>query len=74
LPQGLGVGWSELRQLSDFAMIRALEVLPVPLAPVNRYAGAIRLVFKALLRVCAIASCPTRSAKICGRYLWCSGS
>ena len=36
VPQGSGVGPSLLRQLSDRARIRALEVLPVPLGPLNR--------------------------------------
>ena len=35
-PQGLGVGLSPAIQLSDLAKIRAEEVFPVPLGPVNR--------------------------------------
>ena len=36
VPQGSGVGPSLLRQLRERARIRALEVLPVPLGPLNR--------------------------------------
>lgn len=59
LPQGLLVGKSPLVQLRDLAKIRALEVFPVPLEPVNKYAGAMRLVEIALVSVSEIAPCPT---------------
>ena len=36
LPQGSGVGPSLAMQLSDRARMRALEVLPVPLGPLNK--------------------------------------
>lgn len=36
VPQGVAVGWGELRQLRDLARIRALEVLPVPRGPQKR--------------------------------------
>ena len=56
LPQGSGVGRSLVRQFKDFAKILALDVFPVPLGPVNRYAVAIFSCFKALVRVNAIVS------------------
>lgn len=36
VPQGVSVGLGLLWQFRDLANIRALEVLPVPLGPVNR--------------------------------------
>ena len=36
LPQGLAVGLLLFKQFNDFAKILALEVLPVPLGPVNK--------------------------------------
>ena len=74
LPQGSGVGSALAMQFSDRAKILALEVLPVPLGPVKRYAGAMRPVLRALLRVVAIASWPTSWLNRWGLYLWCSGS
>lgn len=64
LPQGVGVGTPVEIQLRDLAKILALEVLPVPLGPVNRYAGAMRCCRMALVRVWAIASWPTNSANV----------
>ena len=56
VPQGLGVGWSVLRQLRERARILALDVFPVPLGPLNKYAVAMRFVLSACLRVAAIAA------------------
>jgi len=36
VPQGSGVGPSELRQLRERARMRALEVFPVPRGPLKR--------------------------------------
>ena len=36
VPQGVGVGLSPAIQFKDFAKMRADEVFPVPLGPVNR--------------------------------------
>ena len=36
VPQGVGVGLSPAIQFKDLARMRAEEVLPVPLGPVNR--------------------------------------
>jgi hypothetical protein len=35
-PQGVAVGFLLFKQLRDLARMRAVEVLPVPLGPVNR--------------------------------------
>ena len=51
------------------AKIRAMVVLPVPRGPLKRYACAMRPEAMALLRVWVTCSCPTTSAKRCGRYL-----
>ena len=53
-PQGLAVGLLLFRQFKDFARILALEVLPVPRGPVNKYAGAIFSCSRALLKVKAM--------------------
>ena len=50
LPQGSGVGSELATQFSDRAKILALEVLPVPLGPVKRYAGAMRPVHRPWLK------------------------
>ena len=55
-PHGSIVGPVLSRQFNDFARILALDVFPVPLGPLNRYAGAILRVIKACLSVVAIAS------------------
>ena len=56
IPQGCAVGTGLAIQLRDFARILALEVLPVPRGPVNRYAGAIFWSRSALVKVVEIAS------------------
>ena len=71
-PQGSVVGppWpSGPTQLRPLAMIRAVVVFPVPRMPVMMKACAIRPAWKALRSVRTIASWPTRSAKVSGRYL-----
>ena len=50
-------------------MIRAVVVLPVPRMPVMMKACAMRSAAKAFFSVRTIASWPTRSAKVSGRYL-----
>ncbi len=55
-------------QFSPLAMMRAVVVLPVPRMPVRMNACAIRSTLKAFVRMRTIASCPTRSAKVSGRY------
>ena len=49
--------------------MRAVEVLPHPRGPENKYACAIRPVFIEFLSVSATNSCPARSSKHCGRRL-----
>ena len=56
-------------QFIPLAMIRAVVVFPVPRMPVMMKACAIRSAAKAFFSVRTIASCPTRSAKVSGRYL-----
>ena len=56
-----------LDQTLDLAKIRAVEVLPTPRAPVNRYACPTRLVVIALLSALDTCCCPTRSSKVWGR-------
>ena len=46
LQQGVIVGWSNAWQFRDFANILALDVFPVPLGPLKRYAGAIFLLIE----------------------------
>ncbi len=68
-PHGSVVGLSLSKQFNERARILALEVLPVPLGPLKRYAGAMRLLISACFSVAAMASCPIRSLKRCGLYL-----
>ena len=51
LPQGFIVGSSNDWQFKDFANILAVDVLPVPLDPLKRYAGAIFFIKSACFRV-----------------------
>src|SRR4051794_25042605 len=69
LPHGSGVGPGVDWQFSALAMIRALDVLPVPRVPQNRYAWAIRPDEIAFFSVCATWSCPTNWSKLFDRYL-----
>lgn len=55
-------------QLMLFANMRAVEVLPTPREPQNRYACASLLVATALRRVEQSAFCPTTDEKVVGRY------
>ena len=66
LPQGVTVGPST--QFRDLAKILAVEVLPVPRGPVNKYACEILPNVIALESACLICSCPTTSSSFCGRY------
>ena len=56
-------------QFIPLAMIRAVVVLPIPRMPVMMKAWAMRSASKAFFSVRTIASWPTRSAKVSGRYL-----
>ena len=56
------------RQLTAFAKILAVDVLPVPRVPVNRYACVTLPAESSFLSVSVICSCPTTSEKVCGRY------
>src|SRR2546430_16808825 len=60
---------SRRRQLIALASRRAVVVLPVPRVPENRYAWATRSVAMAPRSARAVASWPTRSPKLCERYL-----
>ena len=72
MPHGVGVGpfW----QFKDQAIIRALDVLPQPLGPLNKYAWWIFPDSKALDSGVVTCSWPITSAKIDGRYLRYSAS
>ena len=59
-PQGVIVGPS--LQFKDFAKIRAVEVFPVPLGPVKRYACEILFNSIAFFNAFLICSCPTTSS------------
>src|SRR3954452_24955043 len=65
-PHGVGVG--PCSQLSDRARMRALEVLPQPRGPLNRYAWWIRPVRSACISGSVTCSCPPTSANVAGRY------
>jgi len=68
LQQGVIVGCSNAWQLRDFANILALDVFPVPLGPLKRYAGAIFFVYSACFSVMDINFCPISSSKFFGLY------
>jgi hypothetical protein len=55
-------------QLSDFAKIRAVEVLPTPRGPTKRYACASRFCATAFFNVRETWFWPTKSSNVCGRY------
>ena len=65
---GCAVGPSVPWQLSAFARMRAMEVLPVPRGPAKRYACRTWSCSIALVSVRTTASCPTTSSNPCGRY------
>jgi hypothetical protein len=56
-------------QFRPLAMMRAVVVLPVPRMPVSMKACAMRSASKAFFSVRTMASCPIRSAKVCGAVL-----
>src|SRR5579864_1159639 len=55
-------------QLSAFAKIRAMVVLPEPRGPENKYACDTELSFKAFTNVWTTCVCPMMSENVCGRY------
>ncbi len=57
-----------LEQLSAFAMILAVDVLPVPRGPTKRYACARRFCSMAFLSVLITWSCPSTSWNDLGLY------
>ena len=65
-PHGVTVG-PPLEQFSDAARIFAIDVLPVPREPTNRYAWCTRPCSSALRSVRTTCSCPTTSANVRGR-------
>src|SRR4051812_25105739 len=65
LPHGVSVG-PPFWQFSEAARIFAMDVLPVPLEPTNRYAWWTRSCSIALLSVLTTCSCPTTSANVRG--------
>ena len=69
VPQGVGVGRSELLQLIAAARRRAVVVFPTPRGPEKRYACASRSAVTAFVRARTISSCPTTSANVRGRHL-----
>ena len=66
VPHGVTVG-PPFWQFSDAARILAIDVLPVPREPTNRYAWWTRPCSTALESVLTTCSCPTTSAKVRGR-------
>ncbi len=66
VPHGETVG-PPFWQFSEAARIFAMDVLPVPREPTNRYAWCTRSCSIALLRVRTTCSCPTTSANVRGR-------
>tara|TARA_B000000441_G_scaffold110905_1_gene80946 strand:- start:280 stop:504 length:225 start_codon:yes stop_codon:yes gene_type:complete len=63
-PQGSTVGRllaEDARQLRPFAIILAVEVLPIPLDPVKRKECAIRLSLNELVKTLTSVSCPINS-------------
>src|SRR3954469_17043015 len=66
LPHGSGVG--PCSQLTILARIRAVDVLPVPRGPQNRYAWAMRFSRTAPTSARTTCSCPRTSSGVCGRY------
>ncbi|OPZ47610.1 MAG: hypothetical protein BWY92_01742 [Firmicutes bacterium ADurb.BinA052] len=58
---GSGVG--PRAQLSALASTRAVDVLPVPRGPANRYAWVTRPAAMAFFRVLTTCACPTMSSK-----------
>ena len=56
------------RQLTALANIFAVDVLPVPLVPENKYACPILLFFIWFFKVFTICSCPTTSSNVLGLY------
>src|SRR4051812_8967825 len=71
-PHGSGVG--PCSQLSERARMRALDVLPQPRGPENRYAWCNRPLRSACDSGSVTCSCPMTSAKVRGRYLRYSAS
>ena len=65
-PHGVTVGPST--QFSDAARIFAIDVLPVPREPTNRYAWWTRSCSIALRSVRTTCSWPTTSANVRGRW------
>ena len=65
---GAGDGPGVPAQLSAFARMRAIDVLPVPRGPAKRYACRTWSCSIAFCSVRTTASCPTTSSKPCGRY------
>src|SRR5881394_3251688 len=65
---GSAVGPLDLSQLRHLARIRAVEVLPVPRVPQNRYAWAMRPEAIAFFSVRATWSCPMTSSNVVERY------
>ncbi|GAA3354318.1 hypothetical protein GCM10020366_10670 [Saccharopolyspora gregorii] len=66
-PHGSGVG--PCAQFSERARMRALDVLPQPRGPENRYAWLMRCADSAVRSGSVTCSWPTTSAKVAGRYL-----
>ena len=61
-----------LEQFNDLARILAVLVLPVPLDPTNKYAGAIKLRCNAPDKAFLMNPCPMSSDSVVGRYFVCS--
>src|SRR5210317_1490766 len=64
-----GVGEGPWAQFSALARIRATDVLPIPRAPLSRYAWAILSAEIALVKVWTTCGWPTTSSKLWGRHL-----
>ena len=66
VPHGVIVG--PCSQFREAARIFAIDVLPVPREPTNRYAWCTRSCSRALRSVRTTCSCPTTSANVRGRW------
>ena len=65
--QGSPLGWG-FSQLIDLASILAIDVLPVPAVPENRYPVGTLFSIIAICKDFTIVSCPTTSANVLGLY------
>jgi hypothetical protein len=63
-----GSPFFEFWQFMALAKILAIDVLPDPLGPQNKYACEMLPELMEFTRVCTTCCCPTTSPKVCGLY------